>query len=128
MDLFKDIVPSILQTKEYILTEDAEKEYSSYVVNKALSQHIDCIFHVAAINNNLDARLHYDYLFHSIKKYKRPYHKWFKNIQDSDIEIIKKYYNCSNAIAKTYSSILTAQEILVLQERLDEGGKVNNDK
>jgi hypothetical protein len=27
MDLFKDIIPSILQTKQYILTPENEKEY-----------------------------------------------------------------------------------------------------
>lgn len=129
MDTFKDVVPSLLQTKEYLMSEENEKLYSGYIVNRALSQHIDCIFHVALVNyGNLDSKLQYDYLFHSVKKYKRPYQKWFKNVEDKDIQVIKEYYQCSNETAKQYKSVLSSSDIEELTKRLDFGGKVKNDK
>ncbi len=33
-DLFKDIIPSILQTKKHVITQENEGEYIPFVVNK----------------------------------------------------------------------------------------------
>ena len=43
-DLFKEIIPSILQTKENVFGEDYS-DYVPYVVNKALSYHVDCVLY-----------------------------------------------------------------------------------
>lgn len=131
LDLFKEIIPSLLQNDEYLLTsEETEKDYKPYIINKALSQHIDCIFHASEINQNphLDAKLQYDYYFYSIKKYKRKYQKWMKYNESKDIERIKQYYNCSGVKAKTILSVLTKEQLKVIQERLDTGGKIANTK
>ena len=131
MDLFKELLPSILQNKEYLLnTEEGEKGYSGFVVNKALSQHIDCIFYANQMNMNhhLDNKLQYDFYYHSIKAYKRNYQKWFKYSDSKEIELIKEYYNCSSTKAKTILSVLSKDQIKFIQNRLDKGGKVANNK
>ena len=63
MDLFKDIIPSILQTKQYILTPENEKEYEPYITNRALSQHNDIILYVNEMNlySHLDKKMQYDF-------------------------------------------------------------------
>jgi len=46
MDLFKDIIPSILQTKKCVINDEIDqKDYVPFVVNRALSYHMDCILY-----------------------------------------------------------------------------------
>ena len=56
-DLFKEIVPSILQTKKSVFRDQLDyKDYKPFMVNRALSYHMDCILYVNElnINNSLD--------------------------------------------------------------------------
>lgn len=121
-DLFKEIVPSILVTGKDVL--DEEKSYAPYIVNRALSQHYDCIMFANNMNRrpHTDKRMQYDYLLHSVRKYKRPFRGWIKRKEDENMETVKAYYNCSNEKAKEYLRILSQKQIDTLKERLDPGG------
>lgn len=126
MDLFKECLPSILENNEYLIqTEDDEKSYSAYMVNKSLSAHIDCLLHVNAMNmyHFLDKKMQYDYLFYSVRKYKRKYQKWMKFNETKDIQTVKEYYNCSLSKAKDYLMILTKDQLKEIEQKLDKGGK-----
>lgn len=125
-DLFKEIVPSILQTKNHcIFSEEDEKSYVPFIVNKSISSHIDTLYFVSEMNNNhqLDKRLQYDYLFHSIRGYKRKFQKWSKYTESSEIELIKEYYSYSSQKAKQVLPLLTQKDIEYIREKLDKGGK-----
>lgn len=125
-DLFKEIVPSILQTKNHcISSEEDEKSYVPFIVNKSISSHIDTLYFVSEMNNNhqLDKRLQYDYLFHSIRGYKRKFQKWSKYTESSEIELIKEYYSYSSQKAKQVLPLLTQKDIEYIREKLDKGGK-----
>ena len=67
-DLFKDVIPSILQTKKNVL--DDEKDYHAFVVNRALSFHYDCVLQANEMNKNpgLPATLQYQYLLNTIRE------------------------------------------------------------
>lgn len=126
VDLFKEIIPSILQTKDYILnTEDDEKSYAAYMVNKALSAHIDCLFQANDMNMNhhLDKKLQYDYLFHSVKGYKRKYQKWMKSNESNDVQLLKEYYGYSTLKARQALPLLSKENMDYIKEKLDKGGK-----
>ena len=125
-DLFKEIIPSILQTKDHcISSEEDEKSYTPYIVNKAISSHIDALYFVSEMNYNhhLDKKLQYDYLFHSIRGYKRKFQKWVKYTEPSEIELIKEYYGYSSQKAKQILSLLSQQDIEYMKEKLNKGGK-----
>lgn len=121
-DLFKDIIPSILQTKKDCLVD--EKDYVPFVVNKALSHHYDCILHANIMNMypNLDKPLQFQYYLNTIRSYKRPYKKWLKRETIADLELVKEYYNFSTEKAKEALSILTEDQLDVIRKRLDKGG------
>lgn len=121
-DLFKEIIPSILQTKEYVL--ENEKDYVPYVVNRALSYHYDCIIYANEMNRlpNLDKKLQYDYLLNTIRGYRRPYQKWQKREEDSALDAVKEYYGYSNEKAREALSILTDAQIDEIKKKLDKGG------
>lgn len=123
-DLFKETIPSILQTKKAVITSENEGDYVPFVVNRALSFHYDCVLYANEMNKlpNTDKLLQYHYLMNKIRGYRRPFQKWQKLIKDESIEIIKEYYNCSNEKAKEYALVLLENQIADLKMRLYKGG------
>lgn len=121
-DLFKDILPSLMvhNTK----TEFEEKEYVPYVVNKALSFHIDCVLQANQMNMvpGIDKKMQYDYLHGTIRKYRRPFQKWQKRETLDALETIKEYYNYSNERAKEVMHLFSDEQLAILKSRLDTGG------
>ena len=127
-DLFKDIIPSILERKNIVLNNsDDEKSYVPFVVNKAISFHPDCIFLINEMNlaPGLDKRLQYHFLINTIRSWKRPFRKWMKIEELEHIDIVKKYFNVSNSKAKEYLSILTQEQLDLIKEQMSEGGLGN---
>ena len=123
-DLFKEIIPSILQTKEYaLLTEQDEKSYSSFMVNRALSYHRDTALIANEMNKftTLDNKLKYDFLINIIRAQKRPYSKWHKKAQNSDLSTVKEYYGYSDAKAEEALKILSDDQIAVMKKQLYKG-------
>jgi uncharacterized lipoprotein YehR (DUF1307 family) len=124
-DLFKEIVPSILQTKKRCIeTEDDEKDYNAYVVNRALSYHLDCVPYANEINmlHFLDKKLQYDYLLNSIRPMKRKFQPWQKAESVKDLECVKEYFGYSDAKAKEALSILTKDQLSHIRKITDKGG------
>ena len=123
-DLFKEILPSILQTKEYaLLTDHDEKSYSSFMVNRALSYHRDTVLLANEMNRftTLDNKLKYDFLINIIRAQKRPYSKWHKKALDSDLSVVKEYYGYSDAKAEEALKILSDDQIAALKKQLYKG-------
>lgn len=128
MDLFKEIIPAILVTKEDLINSENEKEYVPYVVNRALSFHRDCIFYANQMNMlpNTDRFLQNQYLLNTVRAWRRPFQKWQKLEPDSDLDAISEYYGFSNDKAKDAFKLLTHEQIGDIKKRLDKGGL--NDK
>jgi hypothetical protein len=119
-DLFKDIIPSILQTKTDVLVDGvSEKVYAPFVVNKALSYQADCVLYANEMNANymLDVKMQYDYLRHSIRSKKRPFHKWVKKEKESDLEAIKLYFGYSTRAARDVLSVLSEGQLKFIREQ-----------
>jgi hypothetical protein len=126
LDLFKEIIPSLLKINEHLINNEIEEsDYTPFIVNKALAQHIDCIFYVNEMNINchLDKKMQYDYLFHSLRRYNRGYQKWYKNTESSDLQLIKEYYNYSTDKAKQVLPLFSKEDLIFIKNKLDKGGK-----
>ena len=121
-DLFKDIIPSILQNKKDVL--DDEKDYHAFVVNRALSFHYDCVLQANEMNKypGLPATLQYQYLLNTVRGYKRPFRKWEKRETIDDLEAIKEYYNYSNEKARDALVLLDATQLETIRKAIDKGG------
>jgi hypothetical protein len=123
-DLFKEIIPSILQTKEdVLLTEHDEKSYSPFMVNRALSYHKDTVLYANEMNQypNLDKKLQYHFYINIVRAQKRPYSKWHKKAQSSDLSVVKEYYGYSNAKAEEALKILSPSQITAMKKQLYKG-------
>jgi hypothetical protein len=125
-DLFKEIIPSILQTKKNVV--ENEKDYIPFVVNKALSFHYDCILIANEMNKvpNTDGILQYHYLLNKVRGYRRPFQKWHKRETIENLDAIKEYFNYSNEKAKDALMVLSDEQIVEIKRNLNKGGL--NDK
>jgi hypothetical protein len=121
-DIFKEIIPSILQTKKDVL--DEEKDYKPYLVNRSLSYHIDCILYANEMNmkSNLSGKLQYQYFLNSIRPMKRKFQPWQKQEVVKNLECVKEYFGYSSEKAKDALRILTDEQIALIKEKLDKGG------
>lgn len=123
-DLFKEVIPSILQTKKSVIEAENEKDYVPFVVNRALSFHYDCLLIANEMNKlpNTDRLLQYHFYLNKIRPKKRPFEKWHKLEKNEDIEAIKEYYNYSNEKAKDALLVLSNDQINDIKRKLDKGG------
>ena len=125
MDLFKDIIPSILQTKKCVINDEIDqKDYVPFVVNRALSYHMDCILYANEMNLNsgLDKDMQYQYLLNSVRSMKRKFQPWQKSKTISDLECVKEYFGYSNNKAKDALRILSEEQLVELREKTHKGG------
>ena len=124
-DLFKEVVPSILETKKNALKDDVDvKAYEPYMVNRALSFHRDCLPYANQMNMNpwLEKDLQYQYLLNSIRPMKRKFQPWQRAEVDKDLKSVKEFFGYSNQKAKDALKILTDEQIAEIKIRTDKGG------
>jgi hypothetical protein len=121
-------IASVSQTKiDLVKTaerpEEAEKKYDPWNVNKALSLHADTILHANEmnINHHLPKDAQYRYYLGSLRSRKR-WADWAKLEKSDDLDTIQKYYQCNRTVAKQYKSVLTPENIEVINKKMDTGG------
>jgi len=121
-----DYVNSITYTKEDIMTDLNESEYSSFLTNRSLSYHQDCILYANEMNRRFDVpnKLQYHYLLNTIRKRKR-FAKWHKPKVVDDLQIVMEYYLVSRSKAEEYLQILSDDQIHILANRMQKGGLRN---
>lgn len=121
MDLFKELLPSIMQNKNYILEE--EKDYNAFMVNKALSYHPDCLMAANHMNGNynLDQRPQYDYLINTVRSRKRPFVKWEKVVIENDLLAVKIFFGYSDRVAREVLKVLTEEQLVDIRKITNTG-------
>ena len=121
-----DFVNAISHNKKELFEEEpeqAKKDYSPYIVNKALALYPDCLFYANEMNrlHHLDTDLQFKYYLNSIRPMKR-YAKWVKRMDDDNLDLVKQYYGYSNKKAKQALSILSNSEINTIKQIIKKGG------
>jgi hypothetical protein len=120
-----DYVNQILQgKKQLIVDQETEKKYSSFLTNRSLSYHLDCIMYANEMNRRhfLDNKLQNDFLLNTVRSKKRPFAKWVKAEKGEDIECIKIMYGLSDTKAREAIRLLSDEQIQQLKEQTDTGG------
>jgi len=125
IDLFKEVIPSILSTKKNPFESEVDyKDYNPFIINRALSYHVDCILYVSELNRypGLEKYMQYQYLLNTIRPMKRKFQPWQKVSADKDLECIKEYFGFSNEKAKEALRILTPEQIAEIKDKTNKGG------
>ena len=123
-DLFKDIIPSIQQTKKVVVDAENERDYVPFVVNRSLSFHHDIVMFANQMNMlpDADPLLQYHYLLNTVRAYRRPFQKWQKRETVENLDAVKEYFGYSNEKAKEALSILSDTQIHEIKKNLNKGG------
>jgi len=124
-DIFKEVLPAILQTKKSPFQDQIEyKDYAPFIVNRALSLHLDCVLYVNEMNLRpfVDKDQQFQFLLNTIRPMKRKFQPWQKSEVDKDIECVKQYFGYSNEKAKEALRILTDEQIAEIKRKTDKGG------
>ena len=120
-----DFVKEILQGKKQLIVDDlTEKEYNSFIINRSLSYHKDCVLFANEMNRRhfLEKKLQNDFLLNTIRSQKRPFAKWVKAEKSDDLECIKQIYGFSDSKAREALRLLSKDQIQQLKEQTDIGG------
>ena len=124
---------SINNGKDILELENQEFKYEKWRTVSTLSNYVDTIFYANEMNLNhqITDKMHYDYLFYSVRKVKRFNKK--KTDQDKKIEQLQKeeqdkiallqdFYKYNVANAKAALKVLTGAQIESIRKRLEKGG------
>ena len=125
MTELKEWLNSINTNKNNLIDEDSdlEKQYPSYIVNRCLSGHLDCVLFSNEMNKYsfLDKDMQYSFYLNSLRKRKR-FSPWIKKDKIQDLDIVKQYYGYSNEKASQALRILSKEQLDYIKKRLDVGG------
>ena len=120
-----DYLNSINYSKKDVMVDDlTEKSYNSFMINRSLSYFPDTVQFANLMNryHHTDSKLQYHFLINIIRKRKR-FSKWFKAETESDIEVVKKYYGYSNEKARQALPLLSPDQIKIIRQKVDQGGR-----
>lgn len=120
-----DYVNEIMQGKKQLIVDsETEDAYVSFLVNRSLSYHKDCIMFANEMNRRhfADKKMQYDFLINTVRSKKRPFAKWIKPTKDDDLACVKQFYHLSDQKAREALSLLTEEQIEKLKEKTDIGG------
>ena len=126
-DAFFASMNSIMQpNKEYWFTDQIdEKAYNPFGINTGLSQHIDSILFANEMNCHwlhISKKMHYDYLFYSIRKMQRKYGKWAKKkAKNEDIEAVAEYYQLNRQKAEQTLRIINDTQLAEIKADMEKG-------
>ena len=118
-----DFVKSI-NTKKRISDDLVERFYEPYLVNQALSQHIDTVLLAQEMNMlpKLSKLMQYNFLFNTVRKGNR-YGKWAKIPKYEHMQMIIDIYEVSKPKAIAIIDRLTDENIEDLKMYYDKGGR-----
>jgi hypothetical protein len=121
-----DLVEDISYGKKMLISDENEKDYNAFMINRALSYYPDTILYAQEmnVNHHVDNKMQHDYLFFSIAKRKR-YSKWAKKQITADVKMIQEYYGCNYKRAEEAASILSKDQLKYIKGKLEKGGLIN---
>ena len=120
-----DYATAILQSKQQLIVDEiTEKNYNPFLINRALSQHKDCLAFANEMNSRhyLEKKLQFDFLLNTVRSMKRPVAKWAKAEKNDDLECIKLAYGLSDSKARDALRLLSKEQIQKIKEETFTGG------
>jgi len=115
-----------INNKQDIIRDDLdEKSYLPYMINHSFSYFSDTVLLANEMNANhhIDNKLQNDFFINTIRKNPKRFSKWNKVKHDGDFEAVKEYYGYSNEKTRSALSLLSAEQINIIKQKVDHGGR-----
>ena len=124
----KEYLKAINESKQDLMNtndEAWEKKYPAYIINRCLSMFWDTLPQANEMNGYhfLTNKVQFQFLINSVRKKKRFGGRWLKQFKLKDLEYVKEYFDYSNEKAREALNILTKEQIEVIKETLNKGGR-----
>ena len=121
-----DYINAINYTKQNLFEDpQANKDYNAWIVNKGLSYFPDTLLYANEMNRHygIPKNWQFSFLLNSIPKKKR-FSKWSKKETISEsLRLVKEYFGYSNEKAKQALSLLSDEQLAMIEQKLYKGGK-----
>ena len=121
-----DYINAINFTKQNLFEDpQAHKDYNAWIVNKGLSYFPDTLLYANEMNRHygIPKNWQFSFLLNSIAKKKR-FSKWSKKDAISEsLRLVKEYYGYSNEKAKQALSVLSEEQLAMIEQKIYKGGK-----
>ena len=111
--------------KDLFQDPQAEKDYSAFMVNRGLSYFPDTVLYANEMNRypSIPKSWQFYFFLNTIPKKKR-FSKWSKkDAETKSLQLIKEYYGYSFEKAKEALSVLSVEQLSIIEEKLQKGGK-----
>ena len=124
-----DFIKSINEKNYIVLDKLNEKQYVAFVVNRGLSQFLDCVPYVEKMNlyHKLSPKMQYDYLFHAVRKTKR-FSAWAKESKYEHLDVIIDYYQVNKSKALSILDRLSEEQVNTIVKRAESTGGAGKTK
>ena len=118
-----DIISIISEHKQYVWSDEMEKDYAPFMINRGLGQYADTVMLANQMNrmSSLDKKMQMEFLYGTVRKGKR-FSKWGKAPKDKDIEVLVQVFQYSRSYAASVVDIFTSEQLIELSSRLNKGG------
>ena len=95
----------------------SKKDYNPYITNTFFSFFPETVLYANVMNEYhfLDNEMQYLFYINSIKSKKR-FKKWLKNKDNNVLDNICKVYGCNKLKAEQYASILSSEQLKLIDE------------
>jgi hypothetical protein len=122
---FFDVVNDLTQSKQHRYTDETGAAYQPFMVNRAMSNFLDCAMHANEMNlrANLTSRQQFDYYYYAIDTKKKRFAKWHKPEKDEQVKLVSEYYKCSLNLAEQYLTLLSENDLALIKGSLYRGGR-----
>lgn len=113
------------KSKDLMESEHDVKEYTPYIVNKALSFMTDTVHFANEMNKNshLDKDMVHAFYWNGIPKGKR-FGAWQKkSVTTTCINNIMAFYGVNEKVAESYITLLNEDQLNRINELMNQGGK-----
>lgn len=121
-----DFINAINDSKKNLfLDPQAQKDYNAYIINRGLSYFPDTILYANEMNqrSSIDKDWQFFFYLNSIPKKKR-FSKWAKkDAETKSLQMVMEYYKYSSERAKEALSVLSPEQLTMIEEKLYKGGK-----
>ena len=121
-----DYINAITFSKENLMVDDKSvKDYTPYIVNRGLSYFHDTVIQANAMNchPSIPKNQQFSFLLNSIAKKKR-FSKWHKaDAATESLLLVQEYFGYSSEKAKAALSILSDEQLTLIKEKLNKGGR-----
>lgn len=99
--------------------------YNPFLINRALSYHVDCVLYANEMNRLTDIPHEYQYQYYliNIRKNRRTYTKWGKKTDknyNEDVKMLQRYYKINKHNAEDYRGLLKAEDLEAIREEMSE--------